>query len=63
MANGSTHGGNSPPPPPPPSPGAPEERPPLGSWTRLYLLCIALALLVMLLLYWFSSHYNVRMPD
>ena len=38
-------------------------RPPLGSWTRIYLLCVGLALLVMALLYWFSSHFNVRMPS
>lgn len=36
------------------------DRPPLGSWPRLYTLCCVLAVLVMALLYWFSSHYNVR---
>lgn len=36
-------------------------RPPLGSWARLYALCCVIAIVVMLLLYWFTSHFNVRM--
>lgn len=43
-----------------PAPNA--ARPPLGSWPRVYALCVALALLVMMLLYWLASHYNVRLP-
>jgi hypothetical protein len=38
---------------------SPTERPPLGSWPRLYTLCCVLAVVVMVLLYWFTSHYNV----
>lgn len=37
------------------------ERPPLGSWAKVYTLCCVLAVIVMALLYWFSSHFNVRM--
>lgn len=40
---------------------SPEERVPLGSWPRLYTLCCVLAVVVMALLYWFASHYNVPM--
>ena len=42
---------------------SPQERAPLGSWPRLYALCCVLAVVVMALLYWFSSHYNVRLPS
>lgn len=37
-----------------------EERAPLGSWPRVYVLCCVVAVVVMVLLYWFASHYNVR---
>jgi len=37
-----------------------EERVPLGSWPRLYMLCCVAALVVMALLWWFAAHYNVR---
>ena len=36
---------------------------PLGSWTRLYVLVCVLAVAVMALLWWFSAHYNVRLPS
>jgi len=39
----------------------PESPPPLGSWSLLYVVCCALAVVVMALLYWFTAHYNVRM--
>lgn len=39
---------------------SPTDRIPLGSWARVYTLCCVLAILVMALLYWFSSHYNVQ---
>jgi hypothetical protein len=32
---------------------------PLGSWARLYALVIGVALLVLLLLYWFTSAWNI----
>ncbi|MFK7739239.1 MAG: hypothetical protein AB8H80_02860 [Planctomycetota bacterium] len=38
------------------------ERPPFGSWARVYALCCTLAVLVMALLYWFTMHFNMRMP-
>lgn len=45
-----------------PSPtGQPHDAPPLGSWTRVYVLVCALAILVMVLLWWFTAHFNVRM--
>jgi hypothetical protein len=34
-------------------------RPPLGSWPRLYLLVVALALLVMAALWWFTETFNI----
>jgi hypothetical protein len=37
-------------------------RPPLGSWARLYALVCVLAVLVMAILWWFSSSFNVRLP-
>ena len=42
--------------PPPP----PEARAPRGSWSTIYIACCALAVLVMVLLYWFSARFNVR---
>lgn len=44
-----------------PPPAAPN-RPPFGSWPRTYLSVCVLAVVVMVVLYWFSSHFNVRMP-
>ena len=44
-----------------PPPVAPN-RPPLGSWPRTYLLVCVLAIAVMAVLFWFSSHFNVRLP-
>ena len=43
------------------TPPPPEARAPLGSWPLLYVACCALAVLVMALLYWFTTHFNVRM--
>ncbi len=40
----------------------PTARPPLGSWARLYALVCVLAVVVMLILWWFSSRYNLRLP-
>ena len=37
----------------------PEARAPLGSWPLLYAVCCALAVLVMALLYWFTSRFNL----
>lgn len=37
------------------------ERPPLGGWPRVYALVCALAVTVMLLLWWFTAHWNLRM--
>jgi len=42
------------------SPTSSDERVPLGSWPRLYTLCCVLAIVVMVLLYWFAQAYNVR---
>lgn len=39
--------------------GPAEQRPPLGGWPRLYLLVCACAVLVMLVLWWFTAHWNV----
>lgn len=39
----------------------PSERPPLGSWPRVYALVGVLAVVVMLLLWWFTAHFNLRM--
>ena len=39
----------------------PESQQPLGSWPMLYVACCVLAVVVMVLLYWFTSHFNVRM--
>lgn len=36
-------------------------RPPSGSWARLYVVVIAAHLAVLLLLWWLSSAYNVRL--
>ncbi len=36
-----------------------QERPPLGSWPRIYSLVIALALALMLALWWFTSSWNI----
>lgn len=38
--------------------GAP---PPLGGWSHVYALVCVLAVAVMLLLWWFTAHWNVRM--
>lgn len=43
--------------PPPP----PEVRAPRVQWSLIYLACCVLAVLVMALLYWFSTRFNVRM--
>ncbi|MCK5944450.1 MAG: hypothetical protein KAI24_20850 [Planctomycetes bacterium] len=43
------------------TPTPPGTRAPLGSWPRLYTVCCVLAVVVMALLYWFTSHFNVRM--
>jgi len=46
----------------PPTPSSqPHDAPPLGSWARVYTLVCALAILVMVLLWWFTAHFNVRM--
>ena len=39
------------------------DRPPLGSWVRMYGLVAALAVLLMVLLYWFTSTFNVPLPS
>lgn len=43
-----------------PSP-EPPPTPPLGSWPLVYALVCGLAIAVMLALWWFTSHYNVRL--
>jgi hypothetical protein len=43
------------------TPSPHESRAPLGSWPLLYVLCCVLAVVVMALLYWFTSQFNVRM--
>ena len=35
------------------------ERPPLGSWTRTYATVVLWAVVVMLLLYWLTSTWNI----
>ena len=42
-------------------PAANATRPPLGSWALLYVVVCVLALVVMLLLYWFTQRFNLRM--
>jgi hypothetical protein len=44
----------------PAAPPTNEPTPPLGSWSRIYALVCVLAVAMMLLLWWFTSHYNVR---
>jgi hypothetical protein len=44
---------------PPPA----SERPPLGSWPRVYALVCVLAVVVMLLLWWFTAHFNLRVES
>jgi len=46
---------------PDPVPPPDTTRPPLGSWARVYALVCVLAVLVMLLLWWFTAHWNLRM--
>ncbi|MBL8729233.1 MAG: hypothetical protein JNM25_12420 [Planctomycetes bacterium] len=46
-------------PDPVPSPGT--DGPPLGGWPRVYALVCVLAVVVMLLLWWFTAHFNLRM--
>jgi hypothetical protein len=42
----------------PSSPGSGDERPPLGSWPRTYLLTMALAVVVMALLWLLTAYGN-----
>ena len=39
----------------------PDETPPLGSWTRVYLLVCGVAIAVLLVLYWFTATFNLPM--
>ena len=39
------------------------DRPPLGSWGRLYGLVAACAVVVTVLLYWFTSAFNIPLPS
>ncbi len=39
------------------------ERPPLGSWARIYGLVVAVAVVVTVLLYWFTSTFNIPPPS
>ena len=41
----------------------PSERPPLGSWARLYGLVAAFAIVVMALLYWFTQTFNIPLAS
>ncbi len=41
----------------------PSERPPLGSWARLYGLVAAFAVLVLALLYWFTTSFNIPLDS
>jgi hypothetical protein len=41
----------------------PVSPPPLGSWARLYALVAVCAVLVMLVLWWFSASFNIRLPQ
>ena len=36
-----------------------EERPPLGSWARLYALVVVTAVVWMSLMYWFTEAWNI----
>jgi hypothetical protein len=36
-----------------------DERPPLGSWARLYLVTVAFAVACIALLYWFTAAFNI----
>ena len=36
----------------------PSERPPLGSWARLYWLVVAIHVAMLLLLWWFTDTFN-----
>lgn len=40
---------------------APNDAAPLGGWPRLYVVVCVCAVLVMLVLWWFSSHFNIAM--
>ena len=42
-----------------PLPEAPDTRPPLGSWARLYALVLGLAVLLLVALYWFTARYQM----
>ena len=41
----------------------PDETPPLGSWARLYGLVALCAVAAIVLLYWFTASFNIRMPS
>ncbi|MEM7204131.1 MAG: hypothetical protein AAF628_27975 [Planctomycetota bacterium] len=36
-----------------------EARPPLGSWARLYVLVVVIAVAIMMALYWFTARWNI----
>ena len=38
----------------------PEGTPPFGSWARTYALVCVCAVAVIVLLYWFTQHYQIR---
>lgn len=38
-----------------------DARAPLGSWPLLYVACCTLAVLVMVLLYWFTARFNLAL--
>ena len=40
----------------------PNEGPPLGSWARLYGLVAVCAVVVIILLYWFTASFNIGLP-
>jgi hypothetical protein len=46
-----------------PAPPTDTTRPPFGSWPRVYALVCVLAVGVMLLLWWFTAHFNLHMSS
>jgi hypothetical protein len=40
-----------------------DERPPLGSWARIYTVALVFAVACIALLYWFTSAFNIPWPN
>ncbi|MHC4516496.1 MAG: hypothetical protein ACYTGW_18425 [Planctomycetota bacterium] len=40
-----------------------DERPPFGSWARIYTVALVFAVACIALLYWFTSAFNIPWPN